>query len=70
MTRYKVGALVSGMIYEEIEAESEEQAKEIMLEKYGDKSVLLCSRCASIVGGLAVSEDIDMYETEEIGLNV
>ncbi len=70
MTRYKVGALVSGMIYDEIEAESEEQAKEIMLEKYGDKSIPLCAKCASIVGGLAVSEDIDMYETEEIVLNV
>ncbi len=33
MKRYKVGALVTGMIYEEIEAENEEQAKEIMLEK-------------------------------------
>lgn len=66
MAIYKVGALVSGMIYKEIEAENEEQSKEIMLEKYGDKSIPLCSKCASIVGGLAVSEDIDMYEAEKL----
>lgn len=66
MIRYKVGALVTGMIYEEIEAENEEQAKEIMLEKYGDKSIPLCSRCANMVNGLSVSEDIDMYDTEEL----
>lgn len=68
MKKYKVGALVSGMIYEEIEAESEEQAKEIMLEKYGDQSIPLCKECARIVGGLAVSENIDMYEAEEIAV--
>lgn len=68
--KYKVAALVTGMIYEEIEAESGEEAKEIMLEKWGDKSIPLCSKCSNMVGGLSVSEDTDMYETEEIGLKV
>lgn len=68
--KYKVGALVTGMIYEDIEAESEEEAKEIMLEKWGDKSIPLCSKCSDMVSGLAVSEDTDMYEVEEIGLKV
>lgn len=66
MTRYRVGALVTGVIYDEIEAGNEEQAKEIMLEKYGDKSIPLCLQCANMVSGLAVSEDVDMYDTEEL----
>lgn len=37
--KYRVGALVTGMIYDEFEAESEEQAIEMMLNKHGDKSI-------------------------------
>lgn len=68
--KYKVGALVTGMIYEDIEAESEEEAKEIMLEKWGDRAIRLCSHCEGKVSGLAVSEDTDNYEVEEVGLNI
>lgn len=67
MTKYRVGALVTGMIYDEFLAENEEQAKEMMRDKHGDESISLCSRCAEKVGGLSVSEDTDTYETEEIG---
>ena len=66
-TKYKVGALVTGIIYDEIIADSEEEAKEIMRDKYGDMSIDLCARCSDKVGGLSVSEDTDMYEVEEIG---
>lgn len=68
--KYRVGALVTGMIYDEFEAESEEQAIEMMLNKHGDKSIHLCSSCERKVSGLAVSEDTDSYEVEEIGMNV
>lgn len=66
MMRYKVGALVTGTIYDEIEANSEEEAKEIMRGKWGDRSIGLCAKCSQKVSGLAVSEDTDMYETEEV----
>lgn len=66
MIRYKVGALVTGMIYDIIEAENEEQAKEIMMQKHGDESITLCSRCSHLVSGLAVSENTEDYETEEL----
>ena len=66
--RYRVGALVTGMIYDEFETESEKQAIEMMLNKHGDESVHLCAHCEDKVVGLAVSEDIDSYEVEEIGI--
>lgn len=66
MAKYRVGALVSSMIYEEFEAKNEEQAKEMMRDKWGDKSINLCSSCSSKVSGLTVSEDTDMYDVEEI----
>ena len=68
--KYRVGALVTGMIYDEFEADSEEQAKEMMFSKHGDGSVHLCSSCERKVSGLAVSEDTDSYEVEEMGMNV
>lgn len=68
--KYRVSALVTGSIYKEIEAESEEEAKEIMLDKYGDQEIHLCSYCAGKVSGLVVSEDTDSYEVEEMGLKV
>ena len=68
--KYRVGALVTGMIYDEFEAESEEQAIEMMLNKHGDKSIHLCANCENKVSGLAVSEDTDSYEVGEIGMNV
>lgn len=70
MMKYRVGALVSGMIFDEIEADSEEEAKKIMCDEYGDKSIDLCVSCSRKVGGLSVSEDIDMYEVEEIGMTI
>lgn len=68
--KYIVGALVTGMIYDEFEAENEEQAIEMMLNKHGDKSINLCAHCEDKVSGLTVSEDIDSYEVEEIGMKV
>lgn len=68
--KYRVGALVTGMIYDEFEADSEEQAIEMMFNKHVDESVHLCSSCERKVSGLAVSEDTDSYEVEEIGMNV
>ena len=68
--RYKVGALVTGMIYDEFEAESEEQAIEMMFNKHGDESIHLCINCENKVSGLAVSEDTISYEVEEMGMNV
>ena len=65
--KYRVGALVTGMIYDEFEADSEEQAIEMMFNKHGDESISLCSYCSKKVGGLSVSEDTDGYEVEEIG---
>lgn len=47
-----------------IEAETPEEAKEIAMDMYGDNSVALCSRCAYIVDGLSISEDMDTYEVE------
>lgn len=68
--KYRVGALVTGMIYDEFEADSEEQAKEMMFNKHGDESVYLCSSCEEKVSGFAVSEDTDSYEVEEIGVSI
>ena len=66
MAKYRVGALVSGMIYDEFEADNEQRAKEMMCDKYGDMSIDLCHRCSDKVGGLSVSEDTEVYEVEEI----
>lgn len=68
--RYKIGALVTGMIYDEFDADSEEQAIEMMFNKHGDESIALCTHCSKKVGGLSVSEDTDSYEVEEVGMNV
>lgn len=68
--KYRVGALITGMIYDDFEAESEEQAIQMMFNKHGDESINLCAYCENKVSGLAVSEDIDSYEVEEIGNNV
>ena len=38
--------------------------------KHGDESVYLCSSCEEKVSGLAVSEDTDSYEVEEIGVSI
>ena len=64
--KYRVGALVTGMIYDEFDADSEEQAKEMMCDKYGDMSIDLCVNCAEKVEGLSVSEDVDTYEVSEV----
>lgn len=66
MAKYRVGAFVTGMIYDEFDADSEGQAKEMMCDKHGDMSIDLCCRCSEKVSGLAVSEDTDTYEVEEI----
>lgn len=68
--KYRIGALVTGTIYDEFEAESEEQAKEMMQKKHGDEQISLCPQCGKIIGRLTVSEDTDSYETEEIGTEV
>lgn len=68
--KYIVGALVTGMIYDEFEAESEERAIQMMFNKHGDESINLCAYCENKVSGLSVSEDTDSYEVEEIGKNV
>lgn len=68
--KYRVGALVTGMIYDEFEADSEEQAIEMMFNKHADESVYLCSSCEEKVSGLSVSEDTDSYEVEEIGASI
>lgn len=62
---FRVGAPVFGTIYEDIAANSAEEAKEIMQDRHGDKSITLCAHCADKVGGLSVLEDTDMYEVEE-----
>lgn len=66
MTRYRVGALITGMIFDEIIAESEDEAIEKMCDKYGDRSIVLCANCSNKVSGLSVSEDTEMYEAEEL----
>lgn len=63
--KYKVQMLVTGTITKIIDgANSPEEAKELASEKYGDRSVALCSHCAGEVGGLSISEDPDAYEVE------
>ena len=63
--KYTVQMLVTGTITKTIDGvNSPEEAKEIASEKYGDRSIVLCSRCASEVGGLSISEDPDTYEVE------
>ena len=42
----------------------------MMFNKHGDESIHLCSSCARELSRLAVSEDIDSYEVEEIGIEV
>lgn len=64
--KYRVAALVTGMVCDEFEAENEEQALEMMFNKHGGESVHLCSSCEGKASGLTVSEDIDDYEVEEI----
>lgn len=68
--KYRVVALVTGMVYDEFEAENEELAKDMMMKKHGDETIDLCVQCSKKVAGLAVSEDTDSYEVEEIGLKV
>lgn len=62
--KYNVQMLVTGTITKIVEADSLYKAKEIASEKYGDRSIVLCSRCANIVDGLSISEDPDSYEAE------
>lgn len=66
MARFKVGALVTSMIYDEFEADNEEEAREKMCDKYGDMSITLCHSCSKQVDGLTVSENSEDYEVEEI----
>lgn len=66
MAKYRVGALVTGLIYDDFNANSEEEAKEMMCDKYGDKSINICSQCSEKVFGLSVVEDIDEYEIEDM----
>lgn len=68
--KYRVGALVTGMVYDEFDADSEEHAIEMMFNKHGDESIDLCYSCEEKVSGLVVSEDTDSYEVEEIGIEV
>lgn len=42
----------------------------MMMEKHGDETIDLCVQCSRKASGLAVSEDTDSYEVEEIGLKV
>ena len=62
--KYNVQMLVSGTITKVVEADSPYKAKEIAMDMYGNNSVALCSRCAYIVNGLSISEDLDTYEVE------
>lgn len=62
--KYNVQMLVTGTVTKVIEAETPAEAKEIAMDMYGDNSVALCSRCAYIVDGLSISEDLDTYEVE------
>lgn len=64
--KYRVGALVTSAIYEIIEADSPEEAKEIMADMHGDESISLCAKCSKKISGLAVSENTEDYEVEEI----
>lgn len=64
--KYRVGALVTSMIYDEFEANNEEQAKEMMQSKWGDVTIGLCHRCSEKISGLSVSDDTETYEVEEI----
>ena len=66
MAKYRVGALVTGTLYEDFDADNEQQAKEMMRDKYGDMSITLCLKCSDKVDGLSVSEDPNTYEVEEI----
>ena len=66
-TKYRVGMLATGTVYKEIIADSEEEAKEIACEEYGDMGIELCSHCADKINGLTISENTDFYDTEEIG---
>lgn len=68
--KYRVSALVTGVIFDEFEADSEEQTIEMMFNKHGDESVYLCASCERKVSGLTVSEDTNSYEVEEIGVNI
>ena len=38
-----------------------------MLDKHGGQAIHLCSHCEGKVSGIAVSEDTDNYEIEEVG---
>lgn len=64
--KYNVQMLVTGTVTKTVDADSPYKAKEIASEKYGDQSILLCSRCAQVVDGLSISEDPDSYEAELI----
>ena len=69
MGEYNVRMLVTGTITKKVEADSLEESKEIASEKFGDRSIMLCSRCAGEVSGLSISEDPDTYETELVDNN-
>ena len=65
--KYSVQMLVTGTITKTIdEADSPEDAKELACEKYGDRSIILCSHCIDKVDGLSISEDPDTYEVEPL----
>ena len=64
--KYNVQMLVTGTVTKTVDADSPYKAKEIASEKYGDQSIILCSRCAHVVEGLSISEDPDSYEVELI----
>ena len=64
--KYNVQMLVTGTVTKTVDADSPYNAKKIASEKYGDHSVILCSRCAHVVEGLSISEDPDSYEVELI----
>lgn len=66
MSKYRVGALVTAMIFDEFEADDEEQAKDMMCDKYGDMPITLCASCSQKIDGLSVSENTDDYEVEEL----
>lgn len=70
MGKYNVRMLVTGTVTKKVEADSSEESKKIASEKYGDKSIMLCSHCAREVCCLSISENPDIYEVEPVDTNI
>lgn len=64
--KYKVEMAVAGTVTKIVEANSEEEAREIACEKYGDRDITLCYSCSDKVNELSITGDSDSYEVENI----